>query len=271
MGAVFQPRVLADFLVVLISSQVHAKNRVVVIRAGKLSCGVGNQHFDQLFYIYAARADDFNTDALGHVTRLYCTLSSHKNVLSGIEFPMPRMLLLPAVRGKIGNSNDFHRNFLCRDRRCEMEVHQLRYFCEVVRQGTFTRASEAQKMAQPSLSQQILTLEAELGGQLFDRMPRSAKLTVFGKVFLPRAERILRELKDAKTEKLEMTSEEKCVLVLGGIPTITPYLLPPLLDCFSRRHPSVHIRIIEEVTSVLLERLHQGSIDMAIVALPVSG
>src|SRR5260370_12834857 len=154
---------------------------------------------------------------------------------------------------------------------CEMEVHQLRYCCEVVRQGTCTRASEAQKVAQPSLSQQILKLEAELGGQLFDRMPRSANLTVFGKVFLPRAERILRELKDAKTEMLEMTSEEKGVVVLGVIPTITPYLLPPILDGFSRRHPSVHIRIIEEVTSVLLERLHQGSIDMAIVALPVSG
>jgi LysR family hydrogen peroxide-inducible transcriptional activator len=152
-----------------------------------------------------------------------------------------------------------------------MEVHQLRYFCEVVRQGTFTRASEAQKVAQPSLSQQILKLEAELGGQLFDRMPRSAKLTVFGKAFLPRAELILRELEDAKTEILEMTGEEKGVVVLGVIPTIAPYLLPPVLEGFSPRHPLVNIQVVEEITSELLERLHQGSIDMAIVALPVPG
>src|SRR5206468_5517417 len=81
MGAVFQPRVLTDFLVVLKSSQVHAKNRVVVICAGKLSRSVGNQHLDQLLYVYAASADDLNTDALRHVAGLYCTLSSHKNVL----------------------------------------------------------------------------------------------------------------------------------------------------------------------------------------------
>ena len=152
-----------------------------------------------------------------------------------------------------------------------MEVHQLRYFCEVVRQGTFTRASKAQKVAQPSLSQQILKLEAELGGQLFDRMPQSAKLTVFGKAFLPRAELILRELEEAKTEILEMTGEEKGVVVLGVIPTIAPYLLPPVLEDFSPRHPLVKIHVVEEITSMLLERLHQGSIDMAIVALPVPG
>src|SRR5260370_41486646 len=105
---------------------------------------------------------------------------------------------------------------------CEMEVHQLRYFCEVVRQGTFTRASEAQKVAQPSLSQQILKREAELGGQLFDRMPRSAKLTVFGKAFLPRAELSLRALGHAKTEMLAMTGWEKRVRVHCALPEVGP-------------------------------------------------
>ena len=62
-----------------------------------------------------------------------------------------------------------------------MEVHQLRYFCAVARHGTFTRASEVEHVAQPSLSQQILKLEAELGSKLFDRLPRSARLTVFGR------------------------------------------------------------------------------------------
>jgi LysR family transcriptional regulator, hydrogen peroxide-inducible genes activator len=152
-----------------------------------------------------------------------------------------------------------------------MEIHQLRYFCEVVRQGTFTRASEVQKVAQPSLSQQILKLEAELGGQLFDRLPRSATLTVFGKAFLPRAERILREVQDAKAEILEMTGEEKGLVVLGVIPTIAPYLLPPILEGFAGLHPTVYIHVVEEITPILLDRLHQGSIDMAIIALPATG
>jgi LysR family transcriptional regulator, hydrogen peroxide-inducible genes activator len=152
-----------------------------------------------------------------------------------------------------------------------MEIHQLRYFCAVVREGTFTRASRAQHVTQPSLSQQILKLEAELGAPLFDRLPREAKLTVFGKAFLPKAECILHELEDAKTEMLEMTGAEKGSIVLGVIPTIAAYLLPRILRGFSTHHPLIKIHVIEEITPLVLERLHEGSVDIAIVALPVPG
>src|SRR5215467_11781013 len=120
-----------------------------------------------------------------------------------------------------------------------MEVHQLRYFCAVATHGTFTRASEVEHVAQPSLSQQILKLEAELGARLFDRLPRSARLTVFGKAFLPKAQRILRELGEAKTEMLEMSGEDKGDVVLGIIPTISAYLLPRILAGFSSAHREV--------------------------------
>jgi len=152
-----------------------------------------------------------------------------------------------------------------------MEVHQLRYFCAVARHGTFTRASEVEHVAQPSLSQQILKLEAELGSRLFDRLPRSAKLTVFGKAFLPKAERILRELEEAKTELLEMAGNEKGDVVVGIIPTIAAYLLPKLLRGFAARHPLITVKIVEDITPALLQRLHEGTIDMAIVALPIAG
>ena len=152
-----------------------------------------------------------------------------------------------------------------------MEVHQLRYFRAVARHGTFTRASEVEHVAQPSLSQQILKLEAELGARLFDRLPRSAKLTVFGKTFLPKAERILREMEEAKTELREMSSNDKGEVVVGIIPTIAAYLLPRLLNDFTARHPLVNIKIIEDITPTLLQRLHEGTIDLAVAALPVSG
>lgn len=152
-----------------------------------------------------------------------------------------------------------------------MEIHQLRYFCAVARHGTFTRASEVEHVAQPSLSQQILKLEGELGSRLFDRLPRSAKLTVFGRTFLPKAERILRELEEAKTELLEMAGDEKGTVVVGIIPTIAAYLLPQLLTGFARQHPSIGVKVIEDITPALLERLHQGDIDMVIAALPIPG
>jgi LysR family hydrogen peroxide-inducible transcriptional activator len=126
-------------------------------------------------------------------------------------------------------------------------------------------------VAQPSLSQQILKLEAELGSRLFDRLPRSAKLTVFGEAFLPKAERILRDLEEAKTELLEMAGDEKGDVVLGIIPTIAAYLLPKLLKGFSAQHPLVTVKVVEDITPTLLQRLHQGTIDMAVVALPIAG
>lgn len=152
-----------------------------------------------------------------------------------------------------------------------MEIHQLRYFCAVARHGTFTRASEIEHVAQPSLSQQVLKLEAELGARLFDRLPRSAKLTVFGKAFLPKAEHILRQLEEAKTELLEMSGNEKGDVVVGIIPTIAAYLLPKLLDGFAVRHPLITVKIFEDITPTLLQRLHDDTIDIAIVALPIPG
>jgi LysR family hydrogen peroxide-inducible transcriptional activator len=152
-----------------------------------------------------------------------------------------------------------------------MEVHQLRYFCAVARHGTFTRASEVEHVAQPSLSQQILKLEAELGARLFDRLPRSANLTVFGKAFLPKAERILRELGEAKSELRDMSGNEKGEVIVGVIPTIAAYLLPRLLNGFAARHPLISINIVEDLTPVLVQRLHEGTIDIAIAALPIKG
>lgn len=69
-----------------------------------------------------------------------------------------------------------------------MEVHQLRYFCAVARMGSFTRGPEEEGVAQPSLSQQILKLESEMGAPLFERLG-SVRLTPCGELLLPQARR----------------------------------------------------------------------------------
>jgi LysR family hydrogen peroxide-inducible transcriptional activator len=152
-----------------------------------------------------------------------------------------------------------------------MEVHQLRYFCAVAESGNFTRAAEATRIAQPSLSQQIHKLEDELGAKLFDRLPRSVRLTQFGKAFLPKAQAILRQIGEARLEIREMASAEGGEVVLGAIPTVAPYLLPSMLSSFSRQHPTVSVSVVEEITPTLLERLHQGTLDLALLALPIEG
>ena len=81
-----------------------------------------------------------------------------------------------------------------------MEVHQLKYFCAIVKTGTFTRAAESMHVAQPSLSQQIMKLEDELGGKLFYRLPREARLTPMGEALLPRALAILQGIQQARAD-----------------------------------------------------------------------
>jgi LysR family transcriptional regulator, hydrogen peroxide-inducible genes activator len=150
-----------------------------------------------------------------------------------------------------------------------MQIHQLRYFCAVARTGSFTRAAQHEHLAQPSLSQQIRKLEDELGTRLFDRLARTVRLTQLGEAFLPRAEEILRQVASAKLEIQELAGAEQGKLVIGAIPTIAPYFLPSCLASFARKFPRVQVSVIEEVTDELLKRIHEGTIDLALLALPV--
>jgi LysR family hydrogen peroxide-inducible transcriptional activator len=152
-----------------------------------------------------------------------------------------------------------------------MEIHQLRYFCAVAETGSFSRAAEHSHVSQPSLSQQILKLEAELGARLFDRLGRSVRLTEVGKTFLPRARAVLRELEAARGDVVESKDSISGQVAVGAIPTVAPYFLPPLLASFSKRFSESAVTVIEEITPVLLERLRAGGIDIAILALPVRG
>lgn len=152
-----------------------------------------------------------------------------------------------------------------------MELHQLRYFCAVAESGSFSRAAEHSHVSQPSLSQQILKLEDELGARLFDRLGRSVRLTEVGKSFLPRARAVLRDLEAARGEVVERNASISGPIAVGAIPTVAPYLLPQILSSFSAKFPQARLSVIEEITPVLLERLRAGTVDVAILALPIRG
>jgi LysR family hydrogen peroxide-inducible transcriptional activator len=152
-----------------------------------------------------------------------------------------------------------------------MELHQLRYFCAVAETGSFSRAAEQSHVSQPSLSQQIMKLEDELGARLFDRLGRSVRLTDLGKTFLPRARSVLRELEAAKGDVVEHKDSVGGSVTIGVIPTVAPYLLPQYLTAFSRKFPQARLTVVEEITPVLLDRLRAGTIDVAILALPIRG
>lgn len=150
-----------------------------------------------------------------------------------------------------------------------MELQQLRYFCAIADTGSFSRAAQQTHVSQPSLSQQIRKLEDELGSRLFDRLGRTVRLTESGQAFLPGARAVLRDLEAARSDVVEHKSIVAGSVSIGVIPTIAPYLLPPLIATFSRKFPQLRVTVMEEITPLLLERLRAGSLDLAIVALPL--
>jgi LysR family hydrogen peroxide-inducible transcriptional activator len=150
-----------------------------------------------------------------------------------------------------------------------MEMHQLRYVVAVARAGNFSRAAEQCHVSQPSLSQQILKLEGELGERLFDRMKREIKLTAHGEAFLPRALKILEEADLAKREASEAQRLLRGRVIIGVLPTIAPYLLPELLASFSKKFPGVEIVVQEDTTAQLVRLAQACEIDFALASRPI--
>jgi LysR family hydrogen peroxide-inducible transcriptional activator len=150
-----------------------------------------------------------------------------------------------------------------------MEMQQLRYVVAVARTGNFSRAAEQCHVSQPSLSQQILKLEDELGERLFDRMKRAARLTSHGEAFLRRAVRILEEVDAAKREASDAQRLLRGRLTVGVLPTIAPYLLPEVLVAFAEKFPGVEIVVQEDTTARLLKLAEAYEIDFALASHPI--
>ena len=149
-----------------------------------------------------------------------------------------------------------------------MELRQLQYFVTVAERGGFTRAAEALHVAQPSLSQQILALERELGVALFERTSRRVRLTPAGESLLPHARRALAAVDDARHDLHEQMAAPSGPVRLGTTPTVAIHLLPAWLAAFSHAFPRVAVRLLEGGALALETELINGAIDLAVVTLP---
>jgi LysR family transcriptional regulator, hydrogen peroxide-inducible genes activator len=147
-----------------------------------------------------------------------------------------------------------------------MEIHQLRYFVAVAEEGSFSRAAARVRVAQPSLSQQIRKLEAEVGQPLFDRLPRSVVLTEAGHCLIDYARQILSSIDDARRCVGELQGEIGGKLAVGAIPTIAPYVLPKLVRKFQEHYPAVTLEIVEDVTDGITCRIEAGELDVALAS-----
>ncbi len=147
-----------------------------------------------------------------------------------------------------------------------MTIQQLEYILAVDRFRHFARAAEHCRVTQPTLSAMIQKLEEELGVKLFDRTVQPVCPTAVGEKVIRQARVVLSQAAQVK----EIISEEKQTVSgtfrLGVLPTIAPYLLPRFFPQLIEKYPELDIRVTEMKTHDILQALHAGELDAAIVA-----
>ncbi|MGV0814804.1 LysR substrate-binding domain-containing protein [Mycolicibacterium boenickei] len=147
-----------------------------------------------------------------------------------------------------------------------MELRQLEYFVAVAEEANFTRAAERVHVAQPAVSAQIRHLERELGQQLFDRSRRTVRLTAAGEAVLPHARAALAAVVDARTAVDELGELVRGSVTVGTV-TAHDFDMPGLLAQFHVAHPLVDITLTTDESDALVDGLHSGRLDAAIVSV----
>ncbi len=146
---------------------------------------------------------------------------------------------------------------------------QLRYFDALARELHFGRAADTCAVTQPALSMQIQELEASLGLALVERTRSGIKLTPKGEEIATRAQRLLNDVRDLIDYAKHSAGVLSGTLRLGLIPSVAPYLLPPLLPLLRESYPDLTLHVRETQTQPLTDELVEGKLDVLLLALPV--
>ena len=149
-----------------------------------------------------------------------------------------------------------------------MNLRDLQYLIAVEEELHFNKAAERCFVSQPTLSGQIKKLEEELGVLLIERSNRRVIMTSAGKAVTNQARRILSEARALKDIAQSYENPLAGEIHVGLIPTIAPYLLPIIMPLLRNNCPKLKLWLHEQQTNNLLEKLHNGDLDLLILALP---
>lgn len=145
-----------------------------------------------------------------------------------------------------------------------MELRHLRYFEAIARSGSVTRAAAALRISQPSLSQAVKELEAEVGVTLLVRGPRGSVLSDAGREFFKHASEILERLPVAREATRRAARGVGGQLIIGFTGSSVFDVVPTLARCARDEMPEVSLRLMEMLTDKQIEALHTRRIDLGI-------
>ncbi len=147
-------------------------------------------------------------------------------------------------------------------------IKQLRYFIALTETNHFGRAAQASFVSQSAFSSAISELEELLVTQLVDRTNRRVTITATGQQVATQARLVLRDV-EALVEMAQGDREPLAgELRLGVIPTIAPFMLPPILPKLRRKYPKLRLLLAEDQSERIYDRLMDGDLDAILLALP---
>jgi DNA-binding transcriptional LysR family regulator len=150
-----------------------------------------------------------------------------------------------------------------------MTLQQLQYVLAAIRYGSFSAAADALHLAQPSLSEQVRRLEAELGVALFQRVGRGLVLTEAGRALRPHAEAALADVERVRESVGAIRELRGGLAAFGTFGTARTYLGIDLVEDFRRSHPDVRVRIVGQNSSDTVAAIRTGELEAGLVVLPI--
>lgn len=148
-----------------------------------------------------------------------------------------------------------------------METALLQAFVEVAEKGSFSAAAAGLALTQPAVSKRISTLEDQLETRLFDRLGRQVGLTEAGELLLPRAKRIIQEVRDSRTLVHNLTATVSGRLALGTSHHAGLHRLPPVLRKYAGRYPQVALDIAFMESEAAYGAVLEGDLELAVITL----
>ena len=147
-------------------------------------------------------------------------------------------------------------------------LRQLNYLVRLSERLSFTQAAQACFVTQSTLSGGIQELERQLGVRLVERDRQHVRMTPIGTEVVERARVLLSMSTDLVEHAARAAEPMTGLLRLGAIPTIAPFMLPPLVRTARERHPRMRIALREDTTVRLLQQVRDGGLDFGLIALP---
>ena len=146
-----------------------------------------------------------------------------------------------------------------------MDIRQLECLRMIAEQGSFSAAARALGISQPSISQRMRELEAEIGERLFLRSHAGAQLTDLGRVVSGHAAEIARHIAQIRAAALSQRDDTAGEVSVGLPTTVALHLTVPIVREVRERFPGIRLRVVESMSGYLLEWLVSGRIDLAIL------